>query len=80
MGTVGREGEGIRDQRGQVIPEVMGIAQAAEYLQISQDTLYIYAQQGYVPGFKLGNKWKFRLSKLDQWMNDMIDKQSGRPK
>ena len=49
--------------------EVMDIRQAAEYLGISGDTLYRYASEGFVPAFKLGNRWRFRKSLLDGWMD-----------
>lgn len=56
------------------VREVMDIRQAAEYLGISGDTLYRYASEGFVPAFKLGNRWRFRKSLLDGWM----DEKSGR--
>ena len=50
--------------------EVMDIRQASEYLGISGDTLYRYASEGFVPAFKLGNRWRFRKSLLDGWMDE----------
>ena len=50
--------------------EVMDIRQAADYLGISGDTLYRYASEGFVPAFKLGNRWRFRKSLLDSWMDE----------
>lgn len=50
--------------------EVMDIRQAAEYLGISGDTLYRYASEGFVPCFKLGNRWRFRKRLLDGWMDE----------
>jgi excisionase family DNA binding protein len=55
------------------VREVMDIRQAADYLGISGDTLYRYASEGFVPAFKLGNRWRFKKSLLDSWM----DRQSG---
>jgi excisionase family DNA binding protein len=55
----------------QVVPrEVMDIRQASEYLGISGDTLYRYASEGFVPAFKLGNRWRFKKSLLDAWMDE----------
>jgi len=51
-----------------MLREVMDIRQAAEYLGISGDTLYRYANEGFIPAFKLGNRWRFKRSLLDQWM------------
>ncbi len=57
--------------QGQVaLREVMDIRQASEYLGISGDTLYRYASEGFVPAFKLGNRWRFRKSLLDGWMDE----------
>jgi excisionase family DNA binding protein len=53
--------------------EVMDIRQASDYLGISPDTLYKYASETFIPAFKLGNRWRFRRSRLDEWM----DRQSG---
>ncbi|HXP11480.1 MAG TPA: helix-turn-helix domain-containing protein [Acidobacteriaceae bacterium] len=49
--------------------EVMDIRMASDYLGISPDTLYKYASEGFVPGFKLGNRWRFKRSRLDEWMD-----------
>ena len=55
------------------IREVMDIRQAAHYLGISADSLYRYAATGFIPAFRLGNRWRFRKSRLDEWM----DRRSG---
>jgi excisionase family DNA binding protein len=48
--------------------EVMNIRQASQYLGVSPDTLYRYISEGLIPAFKLGNRWKFRKTILDRWM------------
>jgi len=50
--------------------EVMNIRQASQYLGVSPDTLYKYVGEQKIPAFKLGNRWRFKKSKLDQWMED----------
>ena len=50
------------------VREVMDIRQAADYLGISSDSLYKYASEGLIPAFKLGNRWRFKRSLLDHWM------------
>jgi excisionase family DNA binding protein len=51
------------------VREVMDIRMASDYLGISPDTLYKYASDGFVPAFKLGNRWRFKRSRLDEWMD-----------
>lgn len=48
--------------------EVMDIRQAARYLGISPDSLYKYASENYIPAFKLGNRWRFKRSLVEAWM------------
>ena len=51
------------------IREVMDIRQASGYLGISPDSLYKYASEGFIPAFKLGNRWRFKKSRIDEWMD-----------
>lgn len=53
-----------------VAREVMDIRQASEYLGISGDSLYRYASEGFIPAFKFGNRWRFKKSLLDAWMDE----------
>lgn len=46
----------------------MDIRQAADYLGISADSLYKYASEGFIPAFKLGNRWRFKRSLLESWI------------
>jgi excisionase family DNA binding protein len=48
--------------------EVMDIREASEYLGVSRETLYKYAFEERIPAFKLGNRWKFKKTVLDRWM------------
>jgi len=48
--------------------EVMDIHEASEYLGVSRDTLYKYVYQDRIPAFKLGNRWRFKKTVLDRWM------------
>jgi excisionase family DNA binding protein len=59
------------------VREVMNIRQASDYLGISSDTLYKYASEGFVPAFKLGNRWRFKRSRLDEWMDRQSEMQAG---
>jgi excisionase family DNA binding protein len=61
------------------IREVMDIRQAADYLGVSSDTLYKYASEGFVPAFKLGNRWRFKRSRLDDWMDQQSSASMAQP-
>ena len=51
----------------------MDIRECSEYLGISADTLYKYASEGFVPAFKLGNRWRFKKTRVDEWMEKQIN-------
>ena len=60
--------------------EVMNIRQASQYLGVSPDTLYKYVNEQKIPAFKLGNRWRFKKSKLDQWMEEKSSQMEARGK
>jgi len=61
--------------------EVMNIRQASQYLGVSPDTLYKYVSEEKIPAFKLGNRWKFKKSMLDSWMeNKSLNSEISRPR
>lgn len=59
-------------------PEVMNIRQASRYLGVSADTLYKYVYEERIPAFKLGNRWKFKKTILDSWMEEKSTQGEGR--
>jgi excisionase family DNA binding protein len=63
-----RQGTGLGDMADS--REVMNIRQASNYLGVSPDTLYKYVGEQRIPAFKLGNRWRFKKSRLDQWMEE----------
>ncbi len=48
--------------------EVMDMRQASDYLGVSREALYKYISAELIPAFKLGNRWKFKKTVLDRWM------------
>lgn len=58
--------------------EVMNIRQASQYLGVSPDTLYKYVYEEKIPAFKLGNRWKFKKTILDSWMEKKSVASEGR--
>jgi excisionase family DNA binding protein len=50
------------------IREVMDMREASDYLGVSRETLYKYVYEERIPAFKLGNRWKFKKTVLDRWM------------
>jgi len=49
---------------------VMTITELAEYLKVSRSTLYKLAQEGKLPGQKVGRHWRFHKALIDQWLGE----------
>lgn len=47
---------------------LMGPAEVAKYLGMTERTIYMWAQQGKLPAFKVGSVWRFRRSDVDRWL------------
>jgi len=51
-------------------PSLMTIDEVARYLRMKKVTIYKHAQEGKIPGFKVGSKWRFKKSTVDKWITD----------
>ena len=49
--------------------EVMTVEQLAQYLNVSVTTIYKLTNEGKIPGTKVGNQWRFRKEKIDEWLD-----------
>lgn len=49
--------------------EIMTIEEVAEYLRVSERTIYDWAQKGELPGGKLGTTWRFKRDEIEKWLN-----------
>lgn len=50
--------------------EIFTIDELATYLKLSKSTIYKLAQEGKIPGQKVGRHWRFRRAVIDQWLSD----------
>lgn len=49
---------------------VLTIDELAVYLKIAKSTLYKLAQEGKLPGQKVGRHWRFRKETIDRWLDE----------
>lgn len=50
--------------------DVLTIDELAVYLKIAKSTLYKLAQEGRLPGQKVGKHWRFRKASIDRWLEE----------
>ena len=50
----------------------LSIEDVAKRFGVNATTVYRLAQRGYLPGFKLGNQWRFSEEMLEAWVTDRV--------
>lgn len=59
---------GQNQQKKENTRRLMSVEEAAEYLRMPKNTLYMKLQSGEVPASKLGKCWKIYQDELDKWL------------
>lgn len=65
--------------------EILTIKQVAEYLKVTERTIYRLAAAKKIPAFKVGGTWRFSRADIDNWIKqqssvDQEDDSSGSAK
>ena len=50
--------------------EILTIKEVAEFLKVNERTVYRLAAAKKIPGFKVGNAWRFKKAEIDQWISE----------
>ena len=48
---------------------ILTTKELAAYLKLTEVTIYKYANEGKIPGFKIGSRWRFDKEKIDDLLN-----------
>lgn len=51
------------------MPDLLSPKQLADYLQLSQRTIYRLLERGDIPAVKVGGQWRFRKAVVDEWLD-----------
>ena len=51
------------------MPDLLTAKQVAEYLQLSQRSIYRLLERGSLPATKIGGQWRFRKAAIDEWID-----------
>ncbi len=54
--------------------DILTTQELSGYLKLNEKTVLKLAQTGKIPGFKIGNQWRFYLSAIDEYLQDNIVK------
>lgn len=53
-------------------PEIMTVQEVAEFLRVSERTVYDWATHGVIPCGKLGTTWRFKRSEVEKWVDEQL--------
>jgi excisionase family DNA binding protein len=53
--------------------KIMTLEEVADYLRLTPQTIYTWAQEKKIPAVKLGKEWRFKKSLIDKWFNEHLD-------
>ena len=56
---------------------ILTIKEVAEYLKVTERTIYRLAAAKKIPAFKVGGTWRFRATDIDGWIADQSKKAEG---
>jgi len=48
----------------------LSVAEIAEYLGVSKDTIYTWITKRQLPAHKIGKLWKFKTEEVDTWVRN----------
>ena len=48
--------------------DIMTIKELANYLKIAEKSAYRFASEKKIPGFQIGNAWRFSKKEIDAWI------------
>jgi PTS system nitrogen regulatory IIA component len=52
--------------------DILTLEEVAEYLKVSDRTVYEWAQKGEIPAGKIGTVWRFRKSDIERWVGERL--------
>ena len=53
-----------------VASSIMTVHEVADYLRISDATVYQMARSGKIPVFHMGRVWRFKRIEIEKWMEN----------
>jgi PTS system nitrogen regulatory IIA component len=52
--------------------EILTLEEVADYLRVSERTVYEWANKGEIPCGKLGTTWRFKRSEVERWVDSKL--------
>jgi excisionase family DNA binding protein len=66
--TVKQQSEVLGMGQATIIPDVLTLEEAADYLRLPEETIERQAAQGQIPGRRIEDTWRFLKAAIDDWL------------
>ena len=53
-----------------MVGKILTTKELALYLKLTEVTIYKYANEGKIPGFKIGSRWRFDKEQIDDLLRN----------
>jgi len=63
-------------KKGMTMEKIMTAKELSQFLKLSESTIYKLASNGEIPGFKIGDSWRFELEEIQKMIRE--SKKKGR--
>ena len=50
--------------------EILTIKEVAQFLKVTEKTIYRLAAAEQIPAFKVGGSWRFQKTEIDRWISE----------
>jgi len=57
-----------------MVGKILTTKELASYLKLTEVTIYKYANEGKIPGFKIGSRWRFDKEQIDDLLRNEEEK------
>ena len=64
-----------KDGKIRLFTSIMTVHDVAEYLRLSEATIYQMARAGRIPVLRMGRTWRFKKENIDAWLDFAFEKE-----
>ena len=57
-------------EKGMTMEKIMTAKELSQFLKLSESTIYKLATSGEIPGFKIGDSWRFELEEIQKLIRE----------
>jgi excisionase family DNA binding protein len=59
------------------VAKLMTVEEVADYLRVTEKTIYRLLERGRIPATKVGRQWRFNTASIDKWLQENSAKAKG---